>query len=364
MTDFAAVFLGQAEASAHVQFIYDVAAGRVAYVNPAYETLLGGRRDHVNDELPGLLARLHPDDHAYLAHCWQLWLRGRLSDEVELRLRPPGEPDQPEQWLCLTPHCQQPASGAPVLAGSLRDISTAKRYQHNSENFNTRKNAVLEILSHDLSSTFVMVQQISGYLREEAAAGQSRTDDLLRLLERTSQQSLHMIRELVNLEFLTSANTDLKRDRVDVGAALAPPLEELQQRQALLGHRFEYALPDQPVYAELDVNKIQQVLTNLISNAVKFTPDGGRIDVQVEPCEGCVRIHVRDEGIGIPAHLQPHLFERFTKARRPGLRGEDTTGLGLMLCKTIVDWHGGTLTLDSIEGRGTTVTVELPQADR
>ncbi|GAB3319163.1 hypothetical protein GCM10027511_29510 [Hymenobacter humi] len=76
-----------------------------------------------------------------------------------------------------------------------------------------------------------------------------------------------------------------------------------------------------------------QVLTNLVSNAFKFTPDG----VQVEECPGCVRFQVRDQGIGIPAHLQPHLFERFGKARSPGLSGKPTTGLGLALCKTIVD---------------------------
>jgi two-component system sensor histidine kinase VicK len=106
-----------------------------------------------------------------------------------------------------------------------------------------------------------------------------------------------------------------------------------------------------------------QVLTNLVSNAIKFTPDGGHIRVTFEPCPECVRIHVVDNGVGIPAALQPHLFERFTKARRPGLRGEETTGLGLVLCKTIVDWHQGKLLVTSQEGQGTTVTIELPRME-
>jgi two-component system sensor histidine kinase VicK len=288
-------------------------------------------------------------------------VRDLVRDEVEVRLLTPG---QPVQWFCLTPYCEGSATGTSLIAGTLRDISTAKRYQHNADAFSARKNATLEILSHDLSNTFVMVQQVSAYLREEVVVPPgSRAAQLLRVLETTSQQSLQMIRELVNVEFLESANTDLKRERVDVRTALAPPLEELQHRQALLGHRFGYELPTEPVYVQLDVNKFTQVLTNLISNAIKFTPDGGHIAVHIEPCPDCVRIRVVDDGVGIPAALQPHLFERFTKARWPGLRGEPTTGLGLVLCKTIVEWHHGTLTVASTEGQGSTFTIELPQAD-
>ena len=83
----------------------------------------------------------------------------------------------------------------------------------------------------------------------------------------------------------------------------------------------------------------------------------------VESAPECVRFHVRDSGIGIPAALLPRLFERFTPARRPGLRGEPTIGLGLMLCQTIVAWHQGTLSVITAEGKGSTFTVELPQAD-
>ena len=353
--------MNQAEASAHVHFIYNIGTGRVSYVNPAYESVLFGHRDYVNEELPTLLTRLHPDDRAYLAAYWKLWVRGQMSDEVELRLL---ADDQAEQWFCLTPYWECTAAGTVLVAGSLRDISVAKRYQRNADNFNTRKNATLEILSHDLSNTFVLVQQISAYLREEVSStSDSRPAELLRVLETSSQQSVHMIQELVNIEFLSSTNTDLKRERVEVGTALAPPLEELQRQQNLLGHHFSYELPAEPVYAELDVNKMTQVLTNLLSNAIKFTPDGGHVAVAFEPGEDCVRIHVIDNGVGIPAALQPHLFERFTKARRPGLRGEQTTGLGMVLCQTIVDWHQGKLAVQSVEGQGTTVTVELPLAN-
>jgi two-component system sensor histidine kinase VicK len=250
------------------------------------------------------------------------------------------------------------------VGGTLRDISEQKAYQANADRFNARKNAALEILSHDLSGSFTLVQQLTAYLRQELLIdATSRVVELLRVLETTSQTSMKMIRDLVAVEFLASVNVDLKRDRVEVGTVLGEALEQLQQGQALLGHRFTYTLPPGPVYANLDVNKFAQVLTNLVSNALKFTPDEGQVSVTVEAGPGCVRLHVRDTGIGIPAALQPVLFERFTPARRTGLRGEPTIGLGLQLCKTIVEWHQGTIVVTSTEGEGTTFTVEIPQAD-
>lgn len=360
MPDLATLFKNQAEASAHVQFVYDLAAGRVIFVNRAYEDALHGTCAGVNEELPGLLDRLHPDDRTYLAYCWKLWVKGRLTDEVEVRLLVPNEPDQ---WWCLTPYREQEGTGPALLAGTLRNISVSKHYQQNADNFNSRKNAILEILSHDLSGSFALVQQIATYLLEEVQApAESPMHRMLGVLEATSHTSLKMIRDLVDIEFLTSANSDLKRERVEVGAVLREVLEQLQRGQVVLGHRFDYQLPSEPVYANLDVNKFTQIVNNLVSNAFKFTPDGGHVTVEVVPGDGRVRIHVRDTGIGIPEKLHPVLFDRFTKARRPGLRGEPTTGLGLVLCKTITEWHEGTISFVSAEGQGTTFTVDIPQA--
>lgn len=361
MLDFPAFFMGQAEASSHVHFVYDLAAGRVVFVNDAYQSVLRSTPALVNEKLPALLDQLHPDDRSYLSQYWVAWREGRATNEVEIRLQPPGEP---QQWFCLTPSYQKAADGHVLLGGSLRNISVMKRYQENADLFNSRKNATLEILSHDLSGAFILIQQIAEFLREEVLPpAHSRIPDMLQVLEATSRDSVTMIRDLINLEFLTSANSDLKCDRVDVGEILRAPLEQLQRGQRVLGHQFEFTLPTEPIYANLDVNKFPQVLINLVSNAFKFTPDDGHVQVRIEPAPGCVRIHVIDDGIGIPLAMQPFLYERFTKARRPGLRGEKTTGLGLALCKTIVEWHHGTLSVVSAEGEGTTFTVEIPRSE-
>jgi len=361
MSELPAFFMEQAKAGRHIQFVYDVSASRVVFVNAAYRTVLGGNPSEINAELPALLARLHSDDRQFLSYYWRMWVRGQMADEVEVRLVTEGAP---EHWFCLTPDYQQTAEGGVLVGGTLRDISTQKAYQANADRFNARKNASLEILSHDLSGSFALVEQIADALRNAVPTPEpSPVPELLRVLETTSREGMKLIRGLVAIEFLNSTNTDLKRTRVNVGDVLREPLEQLQQGQALLGYTFSYTLPAESIYANLDVNKFNQVLINLVSNAFKFTPDGGRVEVVVEPCPGCVHIRVQDNGIGIPAELLPRLFERFTPARRPGLRGEPATGLGLMLCQTIVEWHQGTISVVSTEGKGSTFTVEIPQAD-
>ncbi|OGX81445.1 hypothetical protein BEN47_05720 [Hymenobacter lapidarius] len=361
MLDFAALFLAQANASAQVQFVYDIAAGRVIFVNHAYEQVLLGTDASVNAELPALLARVHPDDRGYLAEHWARWVRGEQLGEINVRLQ---RGDESAQWFAAIPY-YHPAAAAtgPLLVCTLHDISAAKHHQANSDLFNSRKNVALEVLSHDASGAFVMVEQLAQYLREELPeAGQSQVQ-LLQMLENTSRESVKMIRDLINTEFAAAVTTNLKIDRVDLGAVLRDPLEQLRLGHELLGHHFAYTLPAAAVYVNLDVNKFTQVVINLVSNAMKFTPHEGHVRVAVVRLADRARVEVSDDGIGIPAAMLPHVFERFTRARRPGLRGEETIGLGLSLCKTIVEWHEGAVSVTSTEGEGSVFTVEVPLAE-
>ena len=90
-----------------------------------------------------------------------------------------------------------------------------------------------------------------------------------------------------------------------------------------------------------------QVINNLISNSIKFTPDGGEITVSLEEKENTVLITVADTGIGIPEKYHDTLFDKFTRARRPGIKGEPSVGLGMSIIKTIVEWHQGTIWFES-----------------
>lgn len=356
LTDF---FVAQAEASPHVYFIYDLAARRVVFVNAAYEQVLHGNPAQADAELPALLARLHPDDQLLWRRYWKMWRRGQFNDEVELRLCTPGQPDQ---YLCLTPTSWPTHAVEPEwLGGMLRDITAQKLYQANADRFNGKKNTVLEILTHDLAGAFVLLQQLTQYVQEEIETpANPRVPQMLQLMQTTSQRSIRLIRDLMDQEFLETASIPLQRERVNLPAKVAECLEPFRQAPGNETLQLELVLPSEPLYSEVDVSKLMQVVTNLVSNALKFTPEGQRITVSVGPDAGGAIITVADEGIGIPAALQPVLFDKFTKARRPGLRGEPTTGLGLSLCKIIVELHQGTIAVASTEGQGSTFTVLLP----
>src|SRR5439155_11620332 len=129
------------------------------------------------------------------------------------------------------------------------------------------------------------------------------------------------------------------------------------------GVRLTTSLPETRVPVVGDPDRLQQVITNLVSNAVKFTPPGGHVDVTLERLETRARIVVRDTGEGIDPSFLPHVFERFRQADSSATRGHGGLGLGLAIVRTLVALHEGTVHADSLgKGLGAVFTVELPLA--
>lgn len=359
--DFASFFGPLAASDSAVYFCYRPADRRVLYVSPAYERVLGGQVAAVNEQLPGWLATLHPDDRPYLAERLARAAEGALVEEVLLRLR---LPDNSLRWLSLTATGHCPAPGAErLLVGYVRDVTKAQNIIDNANRYQARKNSMLEILSHDLASPLVLAEQLSEYLAERVEVlADPRLDAMLRDMRQSCQEGVTLIRDFVAQEFLDSANIDVKLVRLDLAEHLRDVLDNYQQRQHAAGHHFYFESSHPSIYANVDENKFMQVINNLLGNALKFTPDGGHISVRLSQHPSHVQLLVADDGVGIPAALQPGLFERFTRARRPGLRGEKSTGLGMSIIKTIVELHQGRIWLESAEDEGTTFYIELPLA--
>ena len=342
-------------------FVYHLNQQRVAYVSPAYEQVLQGQCSRVNEEVPALLARVHPDDWDHAVDCWQRWLAGRLQEPFELRLR---WPEKPDQHLCITPHRVIEPDGQTQVGGFVEDITATKMMLWHADKYNSKKNTTLEILAHDLAGPFAMLQQMSDYFQEAVAPLQN--PDLRRMVEHMRvlcRDSIHLIRDFVDHEFMDSVNVELKRERVDLVEKLRLVLEQYQQDESKLSKHFAFETEPASLYVSMDQNKFMQVINNLLSNALKFTPDGGTITVAVAHRPGQAFITIADTGVGIPAAVHPVLFDKFTKARRPGLRGERSTGLGMSLIKKIVELHEGMITFTSTEGQGTTFVITLPLPD-
>jgi len=132
--------------------------------------------------------------------------------------------------------------------------------------------------------------------------------------------------------------------------------------QSITSERHSVVVEGEPLLALVDGERIRQVMQNLVDNAVKFSPAGGTIVICCKQHEDGVTLAVTDQGIGIPPWDLPHLFQRFYRGGRTGERGFSGMGIGLFLCKRIVEEHGGTIAVDSVYGQGTRFLVTLPLA--
>ncbi|UYZ64066.1 PAS domain-containing sensor histidine kinase [Hymenobacter weizhouensis] len=357
MPDFSPLFRSLIDGGQAVYFSYDLAAARVVYVSQAYERVFEGPAARADDELPRWLSRVHPDDRPLLHQQLTQALAGELVENVDVRVATPAGGGV--QWLRFAGSLEVLADGQRYLSGTVLDITKVQETAINAQKFNTKKDATLEILSHDLAAPLVLLQQLTEHLRLETQDG-AGVQELLRLMERTCTDGVHLIRDFVDNEFLESSNVELKRERANLVAWLRTIMEEYQRSEWHTHLQFHFEAAEESIFVSLDINKFQQVINNLLSNAIKFTPDGGTLTVRVARQDALVLVTITDTGIGVPAELQPLLFDKFTKARRTGLRGEKTTGLGMSIIQTIVELHQGRIWLESAEGAGTTFFIEVP----
>lgn len=168
-----------------------------------------------------------------------------------------------------------------------------------------------------------------------------------------------LVGELETLSRYEGENLTLHIERLDISRLLGNILTNFEGSLKRKGINLVFDAGEH--WADADKDKISQVFINLISNAQKFTPEGGKIEIRVSETEGVVAVSVGDTGSGIPKEDMPHIFERFYRADRSRSRDTGGFGIGLAIAKSIVEAHGGTITAESEEGKGSVFTVSLPK---
>jgi signal transduction histidine kinase len=170
---------------------------------------------------------------------------------------------------------------------------------------------------------------------------------------RISQNLLFLTRGESGRVTLSFANLDLGRFAAETVRDLGPVAADRQMR-------LEVSSPEKPVYVFADGGRLQQVLHNLIENALQYTEAGGRIHVRVGAVPGEALLSVSDTGVGIPEDDLPYVFERFFRSKRSRRANPGGSGLGLSIVRWIVEAHKGKITVESSPGKGSTFTVRLP----
>jgi signal transduction histidine kinase len=227
---------------------------------------------------------------------------------------------------------------------------------------NRHKSEFLAGMSHELRTPLNAIIGFSEVLSEQMFGDvNAKQAQYLANIHSSGTHLLSLINDILDLSKIEAGKMDLELSRFDLGVALENSMTLIRERATRNGVnlRLDCAGPVGEWVA--DERKFKQIMLNLLSNAVKFTPQGGKISVTAERYDGRVEIAVADTGIGIKAGDQQLVFDEFRQASGNHLKKSEGTGLGLALTRRFVELHGGTLTLQSAVGKGSTFTFTLPE---
>jgi PAS domain S-box-containing protein len=246
------------------------------------------------------------------------------------------------------------AAAEPGLWTRLAELTDADRH----------KDEFLAVLAHELRNPLAPLSVALQMLRRcRADAAGATAVQALDTAERQVQKLSRLVDELLDVSRIRQGKTELRRERVDLAAVAAAAVETVRPLIDERRHALEVSLPAEPVCLEADPGRLEQVLTNLLTNAAKYTEPGGRITLRAEPDGAQVLIRVRDTGVGISPELLPRLFEPFVQSAANAGRSRGGLGLGLALVKRFVELHGGSVEAHSDgPGRGSEFVVRLPAA--
>jgi len=227
---------------------------------------------------------------------------------------------------------------------------------------NRRKTEFLATLAHELRNPLAPMRTGLDLMRMGAtpAPGGGRVLDMM---DRQLRQMVHLIDDLMDVSRINSGKIVLQKARVDLRAAIANAVETALPAVEAAQHRLQVDVGAEALAVDADATRLAQILSNLLTNAVKYTPKGGEIVLAARREAGSVVVAVSDNGIGIPLEEQGRVFDMFSQVSRNIGHAQGGLGIGLSLVRSLVDMHGGTIAVASPgAGQGSTFTVTLPAA--
>jgi len=255
------------------------------------------------------------------------------------------------------------------LLGMVTDVTERRRLDEELQrrveelaDADQRKDEFLAMLSHELRNPLAAISNACHALREREA-GNPRSADLLAMVSRQVRHLARLVDDLLDVSRFTRGLTELRTGRIELASAIAGAVETTRSMIEARGLTLLVTPADEPLWLEADSTRIEQILSNLLNNAAKFTEPGGSIEIAAERQGGEAVLRVKDSGAGIAPDLLPHVFDLFVQGERSLDRSHGGLGIGLTLVRNLVERHGGKVEAASGgPGRGSTLTVRLPLA--
>lgn len=353
------------------------ACGIIRALNATGARLLGGQRDHFLGSL-FLYLIAEQDRHQFLQHLRDCRICGTGLTEltlltVEGRGLPVvldsrmGAPDDSgtdvHYWVSIIDVSERKKAEAAVrkaqieLAERALQLEAANRALHESER---RKDEFLAMLGHELRNPLAPIRNAMAIMRK-LDAPDSQLRWVRDVVDRQVTQLARLVDDLLDVSRIVQGKLTLRRVPMDLTVVIDQAVETCKPLMDQRHHRFTVSLPADPIRLEIDAARLVQAISNLLSNAAKYTPEGGFIWLTAFVEDRNAVICVRDTGEGIPSALLPRLFDAFTQADRTLDRSQGGLGLGLTIVQKIVELHGGQVEARSEgQGKGSEFVVRLP----
>jgi len=241
-------------------------------------------------------------------------------------------------------------------ANYYKQVIEIREKNHEIENAASFKNQVLGMVAHDLRNPLAAVESTAMIMEMEEVDAETR--DNINIIKESCVKARGII-----LDLLEAARNDdqnvIETTQVDLNLFVRKIIDSWKIHHETRNQiTFDSAYI--PLYVEINKEKFHRVMDNLISNALKFSKENDKVEITIDKENKMATIEVKDHGLGIPKDMLPHLFDRFSKAGRAGIRGEQSTGLGLSIVKQIIERHKGKIEVTSVENQGSTFTIHLP----
>ena len=351
-------FRQMAENIDDVFWMLDPVADQLLYVSPAYHRLWG---DSATLPQPGpghWAGRIHPDDEAAVEAAYRALASGSPY-EIEYRIvRPNGT----TRWVAERTFAVRDSRDAIYrLAGVVNDISERKANEMVLRDADRRKDEFLAMLAHELRNPLAPIRNAIELLEPSRAPTPQNFEKMREVIGRQVRHLSRLVDDLLDVARITQGKITLRQETVSLAAAIEAAVETVAPALTKKAHTLRTEMPDDSLYIVGDGVRIAQVLGNILSNAVKYTPLEGEILIDVRGSDGDVQITVRDNGIGMSAETIPHIFDLFVQSQNSLERSEGGLGIGLPLARTLVELHGGQIHAFSAgAGQGSEFVVRLP----
>ncbi len=336
---------------------WDMPAGTMFY-SPRFKALLGYTDEEFPDRPESIRSVLHPDDRSVVAEAMRAHLRQRAPYQVECRLR---DRAGRWRWFFVAGAALWDPTGQPFrMAGSVVEVTERKEAERVLQEANRAKDEFLATLAHELRNPLAPIRTGLEILKKDQANGPPS----MRARAMMERQLVHMIRlidDLLDISRINSGKIRLEVSRIHLRPVLDSAIEISRPAVAAGGHVLTVDLPEEDIELMGDPTRLAQALGNLLNNAAKYTPPGGKVGLHVRREQDEAVIEIEDNGEGIPPEMLENIFSLFAQVRSTLDRAQGGLGIGLYLVRSLVELHGGTVVAESAgAGLGSRFIMRLP----